>query len=206
MLYLASASPRRRDLLKLAGFQFTVEPAEIDEVMYQDDPACLVQNLALKKARAVAKLHPDDVVLAADTVVALDNHILGKPQDKEQAQKMLRMLSNRVHQVYTGYCILKQSRCEIGVSCTSVEFYPLSNEDILQQANPLTKPADTVSKAWVPYWCVKLTGISTMWSVYPLRKSAACSAPLVLQKLQQNRTMKKRVQRCRTFAETVPMF
>ena len=127
MLYLASASPRRRDLLKLAGFRFTVEPAEIDEVISQDDPACLVQNLALKKARAVAKLHPDDVVLAADTVVALDNHILGKPQDKEQAQKMLRMLSNRVHQ---GYCILKQSRCEIGVSCTSVEFYPLSDEDI----------------------------------------------------------------------------
>ena len=119
MLYLASASPRRRDLLKLAGFRFTVEPAEIDEVISQDDPACLVQNLALKKARAVAKLHPDDVVLAADTVVALDNHILGKPQDKEQAQKMLRMLS-----------ILKQSRCEIGVSCTSVEFYPLSDEDI----------------------------------------------------------------------------
>ena len=115
MLYLASASPRRRDLLKLAGFRFTVEPAEIDEVMSQDDPACLVQNLALKKARAVA---------------ALDNHILGKPQDKEQAQKMLRMLSNRVHQVYTGYCILKQNRCEIGVSCTSVEFYPLSDEDI----------------------------------------------------------------------------
>lgn len=130
MLYLASASPRRRDLLKLAGFQFTVEPAEIDEVMSQDNPACLVQNLALKKARAVAKLHPNDVVLAADTVIALDNHILGKPQDKEQAQKMLRMLSNRVHQVYTGYCILKQNRCEIGVSCTSVEFYPLSNEDI----------------------------------------------------------------------------
>ena len=87
MLYLASASPRRRDLLKLAGFRFTVEPAEIDEVIAQDDPACLVQNLALKKARAVAKLHPDDVVLAADTVVALDNHILGKPQDEEQAQK-----------------------------------------------------------------------------------------------------------------------
>mgnify|MGYP003211655723 CR=1 FL=1 len=64
MLYLASASPRRRDLLKLAGFRFTVEPAEIDEVIAQDDPACLVQNLALKKARAVAKLHPDDVVLA----------------------------------------------------------------------------------------------------------------------------------------------
>ncbi len=150
MLYLASASPRRRDLLKLAGFRFTVEPAEIDEVIAQDDPACLVQNLALKKARAVAKLHPDDVVLAADTVVALDNHILGKPQDEEQAQKMLRMLSNRVHQVYTGYCILKQSRCEIGVSCTSVEFYPYLTrilKAILQQANPLTKPADTVSKA-----------------------------------------------------------
>ena len=90
----------------------------------------MVQNLALKKARAVAKRHPEDIVLAADTVVALDNHILGKPQDEAQAQKMLRLLSNRVHQVYTGYCILKQNRCEIGVSCTSVEFYPLSDEDI----------------------------------------------------------------------------
>ncbi|MFQ9440666.1 MAG: Maf family protein [Acutalibacteraceae bacterium] len=149
MLYLASASPRRRDLLKLAGFRFTVEPAEIDEVIAQDDPACLVQNLALKKARAVAKLHPDDVVLAADTVVALDNHILGKPQDEEQAQKMLRMLSNRVHQVYTGYCILKQSRCEIGVLLLLSFILYLTRilKAILQQANPLTKPADTVSKA-----------------------------------------------------------
>ena len=130
MLYLASASPRRRDLLKLAGFQFAIEPADIDETMSQDDPACLVQNLALKKARAVAQLHPNDIVLAADTVVALDNRILGKPENEDEARTMLRMLSNRIHQVYTGYCILKQNRCEIGVCCTSVEFYPLSDSDI----------------------------------------------------------------------------
>lgn len=130
MLYLASASPRRSDLLKLAGFKFIVEPAQIDEHIAQDDPACVVQNLALKKARAVANLHPNDVVLAADTVVALDNHILGKPEDEAQAQKMLKMLSSRVHQVYTGYCVLKQNRCELGVCCTSVEFYNLSDSDI----------------------------------------------------------------------------
>lgn len=130
MLYLASASPRRSDLLKLAGFQFIVEPAQIDENISQDDPACLVQNLALKKARFIANLHPNDVVLAADTVVALDSHILGKPNNQEEAKKMLTMLSNRVHQVYTGYCVLKQDHCELGVCCTSVEFYPLSESDI----------------------------------------------------------------------------
>ncbi len=142
MLYLASASPRRRDLLTLAGFRFTVEPAQINETLSGDDPACLVQNLALKKARAVAARHPDDIVLAADTVVALDNHILGKPQDKAHAAQMLRMLSGRVHQVYTGYCILKQNRCEIGVCRTGVEFYPLSETDIesyIATGEPLDK-------------------------------------------------------------------
>lgn len=130
MLYLASASPRRSDLLKLAGFHFEVDPAQIDEHMEQGDPACLVQNLALKKARAVAARHPNDIVLAADTTVALDHHILGKPMSPAQAEQMLFILSNRTHQVYTGYCILKQDRLELGVCCTSVEFYPLSNADI----------------------------------------------------------------------------
>lgn len=130
MLYLASASPRRSDLLKLAGFYFQVDPAQIDEHMEQEDPACLVQNLALKKARAVVARHPNDIVLAADTTVALDNKILGKPISSTQAEQMLRMLSNRIHQVYTGYCILKQNRLELGVCRTSVEFYPLSDSDI----------------------------------------------------------------------------
>lgn len=130
MLYLASASPRRRDLLKLAGFHFSVDPAEIDEHIEQEDPACLVQSLALKKARAVAVRHPNDIVLAADTAVSLDHHILGKPADEAQAKKMLHMLSNRIHHVYTGYCIVQQGRCELGVCCTAVEFYPLSDSDI----------------------------------------------------------------------------
>jgi len=105
MLVLASASPRRQDLLQSAGVSFVVQPADVDETPLPKETAreC-AERLATEKALAVWQKRPEDLVLGADTVVVVDNVILGKPVDAEDAAWMLRMLSGRVHQVITGVC------------------------------------------------------------------------------------------------------
>ncbi len=141
-LYLASASPRRRELLELAGFAFTVEPAEIDENLPEPEPAKLVVELAKQKAKAVALQHPQDTVLAADTVVALDGQILGKPRDAVQARAMLEKLSGRMHTVWTGYCIQQGARQVSGICCTDVYFYELTPAEIegyIETGEPMDK-------------------------------------------------------------------
>ena len=106
MLILASASPRRQELLRNAGIPFTVEPAGIRETPLENEPArnC-AERLARAKARAVSLGHPQAVVLGADTVVELDRQILGKPTDPADAVRMLRLLSGRTHEVITGVCL-----------------------------------------------------------------------------------------------------
>jgi septum formation protein len=107
MLILASASPRRRELLTQAGLTFRVLPADIDETPHPNEPpAAYVQRLAIEKAQAVAALHPKDTILAADTSVVLDEQILGKPLDHEDAIRMLTLLSGRTHSVMTGVAVL----------------------------------------------------------------------------------------------------
>src|SRR5437868_14352278 len=103
MLVLASASPRRQDLLRNAGLSFTVQPADVDESPLNGESArdC-AERLARDKASAVWRLRPQDVVLGADTVVVVDDVILGKPADADDAARILRMLSGRVHRVITG--------------------------------------------------------------------------------------------------------
>jgi septum formation protein len=106
MLVLASASPRRQELLRNAGISFAVQPADIDETPRADESAreC-AERLARQKAFEVSRSRPQDVVLGADTVVVIDSVILGKPTDSEDAVRMLRMLSGRKHQVITGVCL-----------------------------------------------------------------------------------------------------
>jgi len=106
---LASASPRRQELLRQAGYQFIVDPANIDEEDYPRDilPSELALKLAQEKADAVAARHPADVVLAADTVVAFGDLILNKPRDANQARKMLRLLSGTTHLVITGVAVVR---------------------------------------------------------------------------------------------------
>jgi nucleoside triphosphate pyrophosphatase len=105
MLVLASASPRRQDLLQSAGISFVVQPADVDETPLPKESAreC-AERLAKEKAMAVWQQRPEDLVLGADTVVVVDDVILGKPADGEDAARMLHMLSGRVHQVITGVC------------------------------------------------------------------------------------------------------
>ncbi len=109
MLVLASASPRRQELLRNAGISFTVEPADVDETpLAGESPRACAERLAREKALAVCRKRPQDgnPVLGADTVVAVDGTILGKPANAEDAVRMLRLLSGRVHQVITGVCLV----------------------------------------------------------------------------------------------------
>jgi len=107
MLVLASASPRRQELLRNAGIPFTAQPADVDETPLAGESArhC-AERLAREKALAVWQTRPHDLVLGADTIVVVDSTILGKPSDREDAARMLRMLSGSVHQVITGVCLV----------------------------------------------------------------------------------------------------
>jgi septum formation protein len=110
MLILASASPRRQELLHSAGISFVVQAADIDETPLAGEAAreC-AERLAREKALAVWRVRPQDTVLGADTIVVVDEVILGKPADAEDAVRMLRLLSGRAHQVITGVCLVGPS-------------------------------------------------------------------------------------------------
>ena len=130
-LIVASASPRRRELLAQAGFVFQVEPSDADETLPEGvTPAAAVELLASRKAQSVAEKHPTDVVLGCDTIVALGGEKLGKPQTAADAKAMLRRLSGKTHTVYTGVCITDGTRTERFVSETDVTFYPLDAQTI----------------------------------------------------------------------------
>jgi septum formation protein len=130
-LVLASASPRRAELLASAGFQFHVEPVEIDERPHAgEEPTALVARLSAEKAARVAPLHPDAVVLGADTVVVADGSIMGKPVDDRDAAGMLERLSGRSHEVITGVAVQSNARQLVAVERTIVHFLPLSPSEI----------------------------------------------------------------------------
>jgi len=133
-LILASASPRRQQLLREAGYVFEVHPADIDEDDHPPGlpPGDLAEFLARRKAEVVALLVPDDVVLAADTVVAYRETILGKPRDAADARRMLRLLSGSVHSVITAVAVVRSGtgfeRRERVVS--AVHMRPLTDHEI----------------------------------------------------------------------------
>jgi septum formation protein len=107
MIVLASASPRRQELLRNAAIPFTVQPADIDETALPGEPARIYAGrLAREKVLAVSRNRPQDYVLGADTVVVVDERILGKPRDADDAARMLRLLSGRTHQVITAVCLV----------------------------------------------------------------------------------------------------
>ena len=108
MLVLASASPRRQELLRNAGIEFVVQVANVDETSLAGESARVcAERLAREKALAVWSTRPQDVVLGADTIVVADEVILGKPADADDAARMLRMLAGRVHRVITGVAVVK---------------------------------------------------------------------------------------------------
>lgn len=131
-LILASASPRRRELLAMAGFPFVLRTSDADEHTEEHDPGRRVCLLARRKAEAAWQGDPDEAVLGADTMVWLEGRLLGKPEDAGQAREMLRALSGRVHTVYTGLCLRTEKGAAEAVCATKVWFRPLTETEIEQ--------------------------------------------------------------------------
>lgn len=135
-IILASASPRRKELLEQMGLQFEIIPSRADEDVMQTNPAAMVEQLSYKKACEVADRGPQDDVLyiGADTLVAVQNQVLGKPENEEHAVSMLKQLENGTHQVYTGVTLIWMQNGERKEATfsekTDVTFYPMAEEEI----------------------------------------------------------------------------
>lgn len=151
-MILASASPRRSELLKQAGFSFTIVPSTTEETRTEVSPSQLVEDLAFQKANDVYETvkgnytDQDFMVIGADTIVYYDGEVLGKPADAQEAFDMLKLLSDRTHQVYTGLAIILRKANEKQVHLlherTDVTFYPISDEelkDYITTGDPLDK-------------------------------------------------------------------
>lgn len=152
-IILASGSPRRRQLMEQAGFTFEVMAADVDETNPPGMPAAEVPAfLAGKKAAVIAARHPGCIVVAADTIVILDNEILGKPVDTADAIGMLHRINGRKHDVITGVCIQSGEQASVFSTLTEVHFRKLSDEQILhyvQQYKPFDKAGSYAIQEWI---------------------------------------------------------
>ncbi len=175
-LILASQSPRRQALLAALGVTFTVDAADVDETARPGEaPDALVCRLCRAKAQAVAARRPEAIVLAADTLVALDGELLGKPADPFEATAMLRRLRARTHQVYTAVCVATNGQLTARLSLSNVTMRPYSDAEIARyvaSGDPLDKagayaiqhPLFAPAEAWegcyagimgLPLWLVQ---------------------------------------------------
>ncbi|HET7583611.1 MAG TPA: Maf family protein [Gemmatimonadaceae bacterium] len=128
---LASASPRRRDLLDMIGIAHEVMPANIDEsYLPGEDPCTHAERLAREKGARIAAANPESVVISADTIVVLDGAILGKPADADEAARTLRLLSGRTHTVFTAVCVARNGELRSAVEEVAVRFRALTDEEI----------------------------------------------------------------------------
>jgi septum formation protein len=164
-LILASASPRRRELLAQAGFSFEVIPTDVPEVRKPgENPIRFVTRLAREKAEAVAATHavaPDTLVLGADTIVVVDEQVLGKPQDAADAGRMLRLLSGQTHQVITGVCLARGRERQRAAEVTFVRFVTLSDQEIdgyIATGEPLDKAGAYAIQGRAGRWVPRIHG------------------------------------------------
>lgn len=131
-MILASKSPRRKEILENIGFNLKIISEEIEEISDKKDILEWIKDIAYKKAEVVAKRYPYEYVVGADTIVEVDGEIIGKPKDKEEAKKILKKLSNRSHNVITGFSFINRGKniCIVDVAITKVYFKELSMEMI----------------------------------------------------------------------------
>ena len=167
MLVLASASPRRRELLTQAGYSFQVHPADIPEDPYlNEDPIAYVSRLAREKAEAVfselsSKSSAPLQVLGADTTVTLDSHILGKPSTPADAARMLRLLSGRTHRVITGIALVTAASTQVAAEVPSVQFLTPSDEEIaayIATGEPMDKAGAYAIQGRAARWIPRIEG------------------------------------------------
>ena len=158
MLVLASESPRRQELLRNAGIPFEVQPAHIPEDVLPGEGAkeC-AERLACEKALSIARKHPHDIVLGADTVVVVDGELLGKPADAADARRMLRLLSGRKHEVITGVCLVASGVPSISSATTVVTVNELTDQEIsdyVTGGEPMDKAGayaiQGIASRWIP--------------------------------------------------------
>jgi septum formation protein len=190
MLVLASASPRRRELLAQVGYRFEVHPAHIPEdPLPGEDPIVYVTRLAREKAEAVfreltshsgpPKVPLDEqslAVLGADTTVTLDNAILGKPEDAADAARILRLLSGRTHRVITGVALVTEKGAEVAAEATAVRFLTLSDEDIAEyvaSGEPMDKAGAYAIQGRAARWIPRIEGC--YFNVMGLPLALVCS-------------------------------
>jgi septum formation protein len=158
MLVLASASPRRQELLRSAGFAFEVQPADIPEnALPGEDAKKCAERLAREKALAVALQRPHDTVLGADTIVAVDGQLLGKPADTADAARMLRLLSGRDHEVITGVCLVVKGQPFVASEITRVTVDRITDQEIadyVATGEPMDKAGayaiQGIASRWIP--------------------------------------------------------
>ena len=160
-LILASASPRRQELLKLFGLPFVVRVADIDETMDFSRPAYdEVAQVSRQKALAVER-NDDDIVIAADTIVVCEGKVLGKPRDEADAVATLKLLSGRDHQVMTGCTVLFGEKCESFTEVTDLHFRELSEKEIARyvaSGEPMDKAGSYGIQGGAALFCTHMVG------------------------------------------------
>lgn len=182
-LILASASPRRRELLSLITKDFTVETSRVDEAdITAPTPAKLAQALADAKCRAVAARHPEDIVIGCDTVVDYAGRVFGKPKDHEDALRMLRALSGAQHHVHTGVCIAFPGGEERFTVTTKVKFYPIEEAQLEAYAatgEPYDKAGAYAIQGGAAAFCEGLEGCYYNVMGFPVSRVARALAKIV---------------------------
>lgn len=182
-LILASGSPRRSEILKSVGWEFTIDIPDIDEIeLPGESPENYVQRLAKTKAETIAARHDGKIVLGADTTVVIDKQTIGKPLDLDDARRMLRMLSGNWHEVLTGVAVVSRGETRIGLQSTRVKFAQMNAAEIsflAEKGDPLDKAGAYAVQAQAAlfiegiegdYWNVVGLPISL---VYRLMKTAS---------------------------------
>lgn len=173
---LASASPRRQELLAAAGYDFTVHTADVDETPRPGEaPATYVARLADAKARAVLARRPDALVLGADTTVVVDGDILAKPADVADAARMVGRLQGRAHEVLTGVALVSAGWSRVAVAATTVWFAPMSAADIeayVASGEPMDKAGAYGIQGYAGIFVERLEGSYTGVMGLPLHETA----------------------------------
>ncbi len=161
-LILASSSPRRQELLRRAGIAFEVEAAELPEIQLAGEaPLAFALRMAREKAQATFARRPQDTVLGADTVVVVDGAVLGKPADREDATRMLRLLSGRSHEVTTAVCLLGPGVEETASETTVVTMSAISEGEIrsyVESGEPLDKAGAYAAQGGASRWVSRIEG------------------------------------------------
>ena len=161
-IVLASASPRRQELLRNAGIEFVVRPSDIPEVpLPRENPRDFGERMAREKARAARANGNGSVILAADTVVAVGPEILGKPENADDAARMLRLLSNRTHEVITAVCVLGTNFEDVRSESTAVHFNAMSEAEIadyVASGEPMDKAGAYAIQGRASRWISKIEG------------------------------------------------